>query len=178
MRGEWASGWRAAGLRLPLATAAIQLRRMIIDLLANASWYHPLHPRLKPAFAWLQAQDFAKLADGKHPIDGELIYASIETGTTAVAASKKFESHQRYLDIQLSISGGERMGWCPAAAIQPGAQAGPDIWFHPEPKISQLVSVHPGSFAIFAPLEVHKPCCTLAEKPAPFRKCVVKVSWA
>ncbi|MBN8525845.1 MAG: YhcH/YjgK/YiaL family protein [Planctomycetes bacterium] len=150
---------------------------MILDLLANHAWYLPLHPRLKPAFAWLAAQDFAKLVDGKVAIDGENIFASIESGTTAVPAQRKFESHRRYLDIQVPISGGERMGWVPAASVQPGEQAGPDLWFHPEPKLSQQVTVTPGSFAIFAPLEAHKPCCVLADKPAPFRKVVVKVSW-
>lgn len=150
---------------------------MILDLLANGTWYHALHPRLQPAFAWLLAQDFAKLADGKHPIDGELIHAIVESGTTAAPAARKFESHRRYLDIQLSLAGGERMGWCPAAGVQPGEQAGPDLWFHPEPKASQSVSVPPGTFAIFAPMEAHKPCCVLADRPAAFRKCVVKVSW-
>jgi biofilm protein TabA len=150
---------------------------MILDLLAHASWYHPMHPRLKPAFAWLHEQDFTKLADGSYPIDGEVIRAIVESGTTAAPASRKYESHQRFLDIQVPISGGERMGWCPAAGIQPGEQAGPDLWFHSEPASAQLLTVMPGSFAIFAPLEAHKPCCTAFDKPAPFRKCVVKVAW-
>ncbi len=150
---------------------------MILDLLANRTWYHPIHPRLKPAFDWLLAQDWAKIPDGKMAIDGELIYAIIESGTTAAAATRKFESHQRYLDIQYIVSGGERMGWCPAAGVKPGEQAGPDIWFHPEPQAAQLVEVKPGEFIVFLPMEAHKPCCLLADKPAPFRKCVVKVSW-
>ena len=150
---------------------------MILDLLANRTWYHPLHPRLQPAFDWLAAQDWAKLADGKVAIDGENLHASIEAGTTAAPAARKFESHRRYLDIQYLISGGERMGWCPAAGVQPGEAAGPDLWFHPEPKVTQQVIVTPGSFVIFFPMEAHKPCCLLADKPAPFRKCVVKVSW-
>ena len=151
---------------------------MILDLLANRTWYHPLHPRLKPAFDWLTAQDWAKVVDGKQAIDGENIHAVIESGTTAAPATRKFESHQRYLDIQYVISGGERMGWCPAAGVEPGQAAGPDLWFHPEPKSSQQLVVTPGHFAIFAPMEAHKPCCQLADKAAAFRKCVVKVSWA
>ena len=150
---------------------------MILDLLANHAWYHPLHPRLKPAFAWLAAQDWATSADGKVAIDGENLYAIIESGITTVAATRQFESHQRYLDIQYVISGGERMGWCPAAGVEPGVQAGPDLWFHPEPAASQQLVVTPGHFAIFAPMEAHKPCCLLADRAAAFRKCVMKVAW-
>lgn len=151
---------------------------MILDLLANHARYHALTPRLQAGFAWLLAQDWSRIADGTVAIDGENLYASIETGTTAAPATRRFESHRRYLDIQYAISGGERMGWCPAAAIAPGEQAGPDIWFHPEPALAQQVMVPPGYFTIFIPQEAHKPCCLLADAAAPFRKCVVKVSWA
>jgi biofilm protein TabA len=151
---------------------------MILDLLANRTWYQPLHPLLKPAFDWLEAQDWSKLADGLVEIEGDNLRAIIESGSTAAPANKKFESHRRYLDIQYVISGGERMGWCPAAGVAAGEQAGPDLWFHPEPTFSQQIVVTPGRFAIFAPMEAHKPCCLLADTPALFRKCVVKVSWA
>lgn len=150
---------------------------MILDLLANHAAYHALHPRLKPAFAWLAAQDWGRIADGRVAIDGEDVFAIIEAGTTAAPATRRFESHRRYLDIQYVISGGERMGWCPAAGIAAGEQAGADIWFHPEPPVSQLITALPGHFVVFAPAEAHKPCCLLAEAPAPFRKCVVKVAW-
>ncbi len=150
---------------------------MILDLLANHTCYHPLHPRLQAAFAWLAAQDWATVADGTVVIAGEDLRAIIESGTTAAPATRKFESHRRHLDIQYVISGGERMGWCPAAGVAAGEQAGPDLWFHPEPQASQQICVTPGHFAIFAPLEAHKPCCLLGDRPATFRKCVVKVAW-
>ena len=150
---------------------------MILDQFANHPAYLTMHPRFARAFAWLASQDWASVADGKLPIDGEDLIAIIEGGTTAAAANKRFESHRRYLDIQYVISGGERMGWCPASAMEPGDQAGPDIWFHPEPRVSQQLVVTPGQFAIFIPGEGHKPCCLLAGDPAPFRKCVMKVAW-
>jgi len=150
---------------------------MILDLLANHGSYLTLHRRLAPAFAWLTAQDWNRVADGKTLIADEDLFGIVETGTTALAETRKFESHRRYLDIQYEISGGERMGWCPASALSAGIQGGPDIWFHPEPTLPQQVIVTPGYFAIFLPLEGHKPCCQLADAAAPFRKCVVKVAF-
>lgn len=150
---------------------------MLLDLLASHAAYHPLHPRLRAGLVWLAAQDWSTVADGKVAIDGEALFASIESGTTAAPAARRFESHRRYLDIQYAIAGGERIGWCPAAGVLPGQQAGPDLWFHPEPAVSQPLLLAPGSFAILLPLEAHKPCCHLGEQPATFRKCVVKVDW-
>jgi len=150
---------------------------MILDLLANHGPYHALHRRLAPAFAWLTSQDWNHVADGKTSIADEDLFAIIETGATAVAASRRFESHRRYLDIQYEISGGEEMGWCPASALSAGMQGGPDIWFHPEPIRSQQVLVTPGYFAMFLPLEGHKPCCQISDAATPFRKCVIKVAF-
>jgi biofilm protein TabA len=150
---------------------------MILDLLSNHQAYLALHPRFPTAFSWLVRQDWASVADGRLAIDGDDVFAIVESGTTAAPSTRRFESHRRYLDIQLVISGGERMGWCPAPAMDAGDQAGPDIWFHPEPRQSQQLVVHPGQFAIFIPGEGHKPCCLLDSDPAPFRKCVVKLSF-
>lgn len=151
---------------------------MILDLLANHTWYLPLHPRLQPAFAWLLAQDWGAVADGRQAIDGENIFAITESGQTAAPAARRCESHRRYLDIQYVIAGGERMGWCPAAGAQPGVEEKPDLLFHPEPPDLAFIRVLPGQFAIFLPLEVHKPLCHLGGAAAAFRKCVVKVAWA
>jgi YhcH/YjgK/YiaL family protein len=150
---------------------------MIQDLLADAARYHALHPRLPTAFAWLATQDWSRIADGRHEIAGEDIFAIVEAGQTADPATRRFESHRRYLDIQVPISGGERMGWCPFPQTPVGEQAGPDIWFHPEPADPRWLTVLPGSFVIFVPPEAHKPVCRLGEAGAPFRKCVVKVAW-
>ena len=150
---------------------------MILDLLANRALYDPLHPRLRHAFDWLAGLDFATVADGTMAIDGDNIHAIVESGTTADPATRRFETHRRYLDIQYVIGGGERMGWCPTASLAMGEQAGPDLWFHVEPTAGQQILVAPGHFVIFAPGEGHKPLCHLGDAPAPFRKCIVKVSW-
>jgi biofilm protein TabA len=150
---------------------------MLFDRLADASRYANLSPRLAAGFAWLQGRDWSQVADGRHVIDGEDLFAIVEGGTTFDPAVRRYESHRTYLDIQLSLEGGERIGWCPALAMPAGNQEGPDIWFHAEPEYGQLLTVIPGWFAVFLPGEGHKPCCRLAELGRPFRKCVVKVKW-
>lgn len=150
---------------------------MILDRLAHAERYRGLHPRLAAGLDWLLRQDWNELADGRLAICGDELAAIIESGSTAAPETRRYESHQRHLDIQYSIAGGERIGWCAAADLPPGAQEGPDIWFHPLPDAAQDLVVAPGSFAIFAPGEGHRPCCHLAGRTAAFRKCVVKVAW-
>ena len=89
---------------------------MIVDALANAGRYRPLHPRLAAAFDYLAAFDPAK-PDGKYPIDGDAVYALVQSYATRPAAEKKWESHRRYLDVQYVVSGRERITVAPIGAL-------------------------------------------------------------
>jgi len=150
---------------------------MILDHLSRAGRHAALHPRLAAGFAWLAGRDWHTVPDGRHEIDGERLFASVESGTTFEADLRRYESHRRYLDIQFAISGGERMGWWPLD-LPVVEQAGPDLWFHRVPPGDGIMLPVPaGHIAIFLPGEAHKPCCHLGDCPAPFRKCVVKVEW-
>ncbi len=78
---------------------------MILDRLELAHRYHALHPLFPTAFAWAQDKRHHALADGKHTLLGEDLYAILDSGTTAPARDKRFESHRRYIDIQLNLQG-------------------------------------------------------------------------
>ena len=43
---------------------------MIVDILARADAYLPLHPALAAAFAFLRDPGLASLDEGRRPIDG------------------------------------------------------------------------------------------------------------
>lgn len=152
---------------------------MILDHLDRHAAYTALNPRLAIGFRWLSGRDWTATADGRHVIDGDDVFASVESGTTFESDLRRFESHKSYIDIQFAISGGERMGWWPGSGLALVEQAAPDLFFHQMPPGDGLmIPVPPGFFTIFSPGEAHKPCCHLGDDPAPFRKCVVKVRWS
>lgn len=93
------------------------------------------HPRLAQAIAWLRDPAMTTRAEGRHVIDGEAIFAIVETGHGHDPATRRYESHRRYTDLQLSISGGERMDVTAVdglTMVEPFADGG-DIAFYAEP---------------------------------------------
>lgn len=152
---------------------------MILDHLSRHITYATLHPGLADGLRWLADRDWSAIADGRHVIAGESLFAIIESGTTFEADLRRYESHRTYLDIQFAISGGERIGWWPGGEVPVVEQAGSDLFFHRMPPDDGIyLPVLPGFFAVFTPGEIHKPCCNLDADPQPFRKCVLKVLWS
>lgn len=149
---------------------------MIQDSLANAARYAPLHPLFPAAFAWLAAN--RGIADGRHPIQGEDLFAIVETGSTFDPAVRRFESHRTYIDIQVNLAGGEVMEWLPVAglAVEDDFQPGGDIAFYRTPTTAPTrLHVKADEFTIFWPSDAHKPVCHPPTGPTAYRKVVFKV---
>lgn len=80
---------------------------------------------------------------------------------TSAAESKRYELHREYLDIQILLSGTERIDF----GLEGSAQQ-PDIYHEDDDyqlcdSLEQRQTLHmvPGMFAIFLPNEPHKPGC-------------------
>ncbi len=132
---------------------------MILSALTDADRYAALHPLLAPAFAFLRAPGLANLPPGRHPIDGDRLYALVQMGPGRRPEDAQLEAHERYLDVQYLVSGVDRMGWSPHdARLQPTApfDAERDIVFFRDPP-QAWIDVHPGSLVIFHPWDAHLP---------------------
>lgn len=149
---------------------------MLQDSLANAGRYAPLHPLFPVAFAWLAAN--RGIADGRYPIQGDDLFAIVETGPTFDPAVRRFESHRTYIDIQVNLAGGEVMEWLPVAGltVEDAFQPGGDIAFYRTPTTAPTrLHVKPDEFTVFWQSDAHKPVCHPPTGPASYRKVVFKV---
>ncbi len=149
---------------------------MIQDSLGNAGRYLGLHPLFPRAFSWLAEHPNAP--DGKHHILDDLLFAIVETAGTHDPAQRRFESHRRYIDIQVNLAGGEVMEWLPTVAlkIEDDFQADGDIAFYrPADVHPTRLHVRAGEFAIFFSSDAHKPVCHPPTGPSTYRKVVFKV---
>jgi YhcH/YjgK/YiaL family protein len=154
---------------------------MIQDSLDNAARYAGLHPLFARAFAWLAEARNLALADGRYEVVGEDLYVMVMTGETGAAAEKRFESHRRYIDIQVNLAGGEIMEWTPVRdlAVADDFRPDNDVRFHQAPhQAPTRLMVNPREFAVFWPEDAHKPCCQPGDRPTPYRKMVFKVAVA
>src|SRR5207237_9929528 len=114
------------------------------------------------------------LEPGRHEIDRDRIYVSIDHNEGRGREGARLEAHRRYLDIQFTIDGGEEIGWMPLHQCR--HPAGPfdlskDIQFFSDlPRT--WVAVPPGHFAIFFPEDAHAP---LAGRGI-LKKAIVKIA--
>jgi YhcH/YjgK/YiaL family protein len=84
---------------------------MIIDSLLGLERYFSMHPGFEKAFRFLRRQPLAQLAEGRHVIDGDNVYATVSEGPGKAPEAAKLEVHDAHIDIQVLITGQETMGW-------------------------------------------------------------------
>ena len=146
---------------------------MILDQLEHADWYAGSE-NLKKGFAFLKNTDLASLEIGKYEIDGKNVFALVSEYDSKKPEDCRPEAHQLYADIQYIVSGREAIGYATLAG-QPETVSynqEKDIAFF-ESETTPVV-LESGTFAIFYPQDVHRPCMQI-DGPEKVKKVVIKV---
>ena len=132
---------------------------MIIDNLANAANYFNLHPLFEKAFDYFKQLDVQGAETGSAEIEGSLLKASIVETQLKPETDARLETHRKYIDIQIPLSGVESYGWRSLATLgdsEAGYDEAHDIEFFRE-RPTTLVTLQPGEFVIFSPEDGHAP---------------------
>lgn len=96
---------------------------------------------------------------------------------TKLRADAFFESHRKYIDVQVILDGEELMEVADIARMtqrQP-YNADRDLIVYEDSSDSSLLRVYPGQIAVFFPADVHMPTLRIRSDGVAVRKCVVKV---
>jgi YhcH/YjgK/YiaL family protein len=147
---------------------------MVADRLSNAAQYRSLSPRIAQALDFISRPDLASLENGKHPIDGENMFAMIVRTRTQPIEEARWEAHRRYIDVQYMVRGTERIG---VGHISQFVQEPYD----PELEVTWLsgdgdfLTFHEGMFMIFWPEDGHLPR-VMVNEPADVIRAVVKIA--
>lgn len=147
---------------------------MIKDSLQNAEIYYGLSKRMQQAFEWLKNNDLENMSDGKHYIDGEHIFANVQTYFTKDIAP--FEGHRIYADIQYMINGREKIGVTNYKNCSTTEEYNKekDIEFLKCNSGSVVQELNEGEFMIFYPQDAHQPALNYDSKKQ-VKKVIVKV---
>jgi len=145
---------------------------MILDSLDRFRDYLGVHPLFAGVADFLETTDLAALADGRHEL-GSGCFALVSSYQTLAPAEGFIECHRRHIDIQILASGVEQIGVC--RRVECTATAWDEAAdFETLAGEVDLVTLRPGSFAIFLPQDGHMP--KLRHGPAAaVRKIVIKV---
>ncbi|CRF58765.1 YhcH/YjgK/YiaL family protein [Salmonella enterica subsp. enterica serovar Typhi] len=135
-----------------------------------------LHPRLLDALTLALAARPQEKAPGRYELQGDNIFMNIMQLTTQMPAGKKAELHEQYIDIQLLLTGVERIafGMSGAARQCEEMHVEEDYQLCSQIADEQTITLQAGMFAVFMPGEPHKPGCAVGE-PDDIKKVVVKV---
>ncbi|MBI5178274.1 MAG: YhcH/YjgK/YiaL family protein [Nitrospinae bacterium] len=150
---------------------------MILDSLENGSRYFPARSAMRAGLDFINKARAENPPDGRYDLDGENLYAIIQSYATAPVAEKLPESHRKYADIQSLLSGEEAIGWHPVEKLEVDTPYSEekDIMFYRNAHGETLLLLVPGLFAVFYPHDAHKPGCSI-DAPRDVRKIVVKVA--
>lgn len=164
---------------------------MIYDHISHQQLYRTVAPGLEKAFDYLLNFD-ESTPDGRYELEGEALVAMVQTYDTQPAAEKRYESHERYLDVQYIVSGEEILYHTPVGRLEisiPYSQA-KDVMFFADPPAATpeaaanawenpALLMRPGDFCVLYPQDGHKPGCTPpGAQPCTVRKIVMKVQVA
>lgn len=150
---------------------------MIHDTLDNAARYEALSPRFAKAFAYLQALT-GNEQPGRYELDGNSVFAIVQTYTTKPENEALLEAHRKYIDVQYLHAGRETILWAPLATMQettmPYDADKEAALFKLVPDMS-AVRISAGHFVILYPEDAHAPCVHW-DSPSEVFKVVIKVA--
>ena len=148
---------------------------MLFSHISIAEKYNYLNERFTCAYRWLAETDLKSLTEGTYKLMGDDVYAMVQEYTTSPWAERRFETHDKYFDIQYMVTGNEMFGVCKRDGLKETERKDAnDVVFYDDPDLFGEVLLKEGDFIVVAPEDAHKPRCA-AGQPAPVKKVVIKV---
>ncbi len=147
---------------------------MIVTNLSELSRYVDVNPNFKTAFDFLKNNDLSSLSEDKIVVDAQKVFVIVSNTNLISAEVAKLEAHNKYIDIQLPISGAESFGWADRNKLaHPIADfdCEKDIQFFAD-QPTNYIRVAPGECIFFFPEDAHAPLIGEGE----IRKVIVKIA--
>ena len=151
---------------------------MIAARLEQAARQTAPTPEFEKAYRFLLDSRGRTLNEGRIDIDGDRVYALVQSYETLAGGEPKFEAHRRYVDIQYIAGGEEIMGWTPLEKMKTTREYDPakDVVLGTAAQSDMTpVRLFAGELAVFYPSDAHAPKQAV-EKPSRVHKIVVKVA--
>lgn len=147
---------------------------MILDSIENFNNYLCIHQDFADAAGFIGGKDLAELPAGKYEIGNNGAFASVSEYETKEISQCFIECHRKYIDIQIILTGREKIGVCNKKDCAEEAYI-EDRDFQKLHGEVGFINLTPGLFVIFFPHDGHMPQARYADKAEPVKKLVIKV---
>ena len=136
--------------------------------------------QLEKALVFLRQNCFEGLPAGRIDIDGNRMFAVLQSYDTRDEDEIQYESHRLYADVQYMISGREKILISDQehfTAVSVPYDEAADIVFYQEPReTTASLILNAGRYAVFLPEDCHKTQCSVCTgEAAAVRKVIVKI---
>ena len=139
-----------------------------------AEKYDYLVPKFTTAYRWLASTDLDALPAGEYYID-DTYKVQVMEYTTKPIEECRFETHDKFFDIQYVVSGLEAFGVVSRDSLQVNEKIPEkDLTFYDLPENYGQVILGPGDFIVVAPEDGHCPKAS-AKEPTAVKKIVIKI---
>jgi len=151
------------------------------QLYSPCLYYPPLIRRL---LDWIIEQPFTTLSPGRYTLPflpEKLAWFVILHYDTTDASEQKPEIHTHFCDLQIVLSGQERMAWClDEGQFKPDGDYLPErdiLYYQAKSKELNLFIAKPGMFCLFPPSIIHATNIQVTT-PEPVKKLVIKLHYS
>lgn len=149
---------------------------MILDSIKNISKYENLNIDLKLIVEFIDRVESENLENGRYELDGDKLFALVQSYETKNSDECRLESHKKYIDIQYVQEGTEVMYWSLVNGLKVTEDLSEisDVIFYEDDKNATELVVNEKSFALFFTHDAHKPGVKFNTK-SNVRKIVFKI---
>lgn len=147
---------------------------MIYAYLANKSEYYGLLPQLDRALDLLTPEFLNSLPPEWKYLDGDNLYAAKFDVETVPFEETFYESHQRYLDIQIMVAGQERIDIAHPDTLKLSRHEG-DFYGYEGGDADQSLILKPGRILVLFPGDAHRLKIPVAHPGEKYSRVCMKV---
>lgn len=149
---------------------------MIFSTFENLTTYKGLLKNLDVAIDYLQSLKEENFEIGKFEVASDDVYCVVSEYNTRGLDEGKYETHERYLDIQCLLEGEENILVTERKNLtSTGYDAKTDKENYIDGSEEACVTIAPQKALILFPEDAHKACCMIGDERKPVRKLLVKV---
>lgn len=163
--GEWSQGWTV-------------MPDKSVNKVEFAEQFSKNREVWEAAFKFLATNDLATLPLGTHQIIEGRCWASVSEYEPAEESDANVEEHRRFIDLQYTMSGNEKMGLATNTTVSREYNPKSDMGMHTSPNIKYYRAAA-DRFFLFFPSDRHQPSVRdRGTAPVKSRKVVLKIEYA
>ena len=151
---------------------------MIVGLLSEVSAEKNVLPAaLARGIEALMKLDPSRIDAGRYEVEGDKLFVLIQDVDSRTFEESRTEAHSKFADVQIPLSAAERYGFSvpqPGLPLVEDRLEANDVAFYDNPSREFFMDIDPGTYVVFLPNELHRPCLTITEKTR-IRKAVIKI---